>query len=523
VVAQILRLKLNLLANSFRRTPWQIVGVLIALSYGLGTAVLVAAALAALRLFSVEVARGAVVDFGALVIIIFVVLPLSLGLEDILDPRRFSLFGISNSRLATGIAIASVIGVPAIVITIIAAGQIVTWSRGPLPVALAVVGAALIIATCILSARIATSLATFIFSSRRSRDITSILGIVVLISLFPVFTAAASVNWAKHAQQVLSGVADFVGWTPLGAAWAAPADAAAGDSGAAWAKLLIAVLWLAVLWVIWRFILARILVTPHREAKVKRYAGLGWFGLMPPTPAGAIAARSMSYWIRDARYVMSLVVIPLIPLVMVVALRIVGAPLSALALLPVPIMSLFLAWSVHNDVSFDNTAIWLHLASSTSGRADRLGRLTPALLVGVPLIVFGSILSAWANGSWQVLPSLIGVSGCILLCGLGLSSITSVRFPYPTVRPGDSPFSHPHAGGSAAGAIQALSFVGILALTVPSIVAAILGLLFGPEWSLLSLLLGLGIGLGAFAGGVMLGSRIFDKRGPQLLAFSLRN
>ena len=70
------------------------------------------------------------------------------------------------------------------------------------------------------------------------------------------------------------------------------------------------------------------------------------------------------------RYVTSLVVIPLIPLVMVVALHIAGIGLAELAIIPVPVMCLFLSWSVHNDVAFDNTAIWMHLAASTSGRAE---------------------------------------------------------------------------------------------------------------------------------------------------------
>ena len=516
-------MKLALLANSFRRSPWQIVGVVFALFYGLGTAVLVAAGLAAMRLFSVEIARSAVIDFGAVVVVIFVVLPLVLGLEDVLDPRRFALFGISTNRLATGIAISSLVGVSAIVIVTISFGQLITWSRGPVSELIALIGSAVIVFTCLLSARIAASLASFIFANRRSRDIAAIVGIVALISLFPTFTALTTVNWARHSQSVLSSIADVIGWTPLGLAWAAPAEAAAGDAGLGWLKLFLAIVWLGVLWAIWRFTLAHILVTPHREARVKHYPGLGWFGPMPRNPAGAIAARSLTYWTRDSRYVMQLVVIPLIPLVMIVALGIVGIPFSALALIPVPIMSLFLSWSVHNDVSFDNTAIWLHLASNTSGASDRWGRVGPVLLFGVPLIVFGSVLSAGANGNWNVLPSLVGVSSCILLCGLGLSSITSARFPYPTVRPGDSPFSHPHVGGSAAGAIQALSFFGILMLSAPSVAAATVGLLFGGAWSFLSLALGLVVGLTVFLGGVTVGARVFDRRGPELLAFSLRN
>jgi ABC-2 type transport system permease protein len=523
VVAQILRLKLLLLANSFRRTPLQVVGVVFGLAYGVGSAVFLAAGLFALRFYDVEIARSAVVVFGALALIVFAVLPLVLGIEDILDPRRFALFGMSNAVLSASIAIASLISVPAIVIGIIAFAQVTTWTRGALPFGLSIVAAVVIILTCLLSARISTTLATFLFSTRRARDLTALSGLALLVLLAPLLAYLASVDWAANGMAVLGNIADVVGWTPLGAAWAAPADAAAGSVDTAWEKLAIAVVWLVVLASAWRLLVGAVLVRPQRQAQAKQYVGLGWFDRLPGTPAGAIAARSLTYWTRDARYVTSLAVIPLVPIIMVVALVVAGVPLSALALLPVPVMCLFLSWSVHNDVSFDNTAIWLHLVSSTRGISDRWGRLVPVLVLGVPLVLLGSVLSAWAYGDWTVLPSLIGVSSSILLIGLGLSSILSAQFPYPAVRPGDSPFSQPQTGGNAAGLIQGLSFFGIVLLSAPAFALAILGFVFGGIWPVLSLVVGVVVGLAALVLGVRAGSAVFDRRGPELLAEALRN
>ena len=54
-----------------------------------------------------------------------------------------------------------------------------------------------------------------------------------------------------------------------------------------------------------------------------------------------------------------------------------------------PIVCLFLGWTVHNDVAYDNTAFWLHVASDVDGRADRLGRLAPPLAIGLPVAVIG--------------------------------------------------------------------------------------------------------------------------------------
>jgi ABC-2 type transport system permease protein len=523
VVAQILRLKLVLMVNAFRRSPIQIVGLLFGLAYGLGSAFFLAAALVALRFFELDVARSAVTVFGAIVILVFALLPLILGIDDVLDPRRFSLFGVKTTLLSGSIALASLLSISAIVIGIIAVAQVSTWSHTAESTAVAIVSAVLIVATCVLSARISTTVASFLLSSRRSRDITTLVGILLLLLAAPALIALSSIDWAVDGVAVLHSVANVVGWTPLGAVWAAPGDAAAGAMDGAISKLAIALGWLVILGVIWRQLVALVLVTPLRQARARRYTGLGWFDRLPATSTGAIAARSLTYWTRDSRYTTNLIVIPIVPLVIIAALTIAGVPLTVLALLPVPVMCLFLSWLIHNDVSFDSTAIWLHLASSTEGIADRWGRVLPVLSVGTVLVLAGSVVSSAIYNDWTILPSIIGVGACILLTGLGLSSVVSAAFPYPSVRPGDNPFAQPQAGGSAAGLIQGLSFFGILALTAPALTAAILGLLYGGVWSFVSLIVGLAVGAFSLFVGVGLGARIYDRRGPKLLAAALRN
>ena len=522
MVAQILGLKLRLLGNSFRRSPWQVFGIALGLLYGLGTAVLVVGGLVALRLFDVDIAGSAVIALGAVVVAVYTLLPLVLGIDDTLDPRKFALFGIPSGALATSLALAAFISVPTVVVAVMAVAQTATWSRGPVPVLLALVSAVLVVVTCVLSARISTSLSAFLLSTRRARDTTGIVGLIGLVALSPLVIGLSTVDWASDGLDALASISDVLGWTPLAAAWAVPAAAAAGDAGGAALKLLIAVAWIGVLWLAWRVLVVRMLVTPERQAASKKYTGLGWFGVFPASPAGAITARSVTYWLRDSRYITSLIVIPIFPLFMVIALGIGGVSWQGLALLPVPVMCLFLSWAVHNDVALDNTAIWLHLTANTSGRADRWGRVVPALLVGVPLIAIGSVVSAAVYGDWSVLPSIVGVSASALFVGLGISSVMSARFPYPAVRPGDSPFAQPQSG-SPAGLIQGVSFVSIVVLTLPAVLAGFLGLLYGGDWPLAALGYGLVVGLIVLVGGIALGGRVFDRRGSQILAFSMRN
>ncbi|MGV8884655.1 MAG: hypothetical protein ACOH1T_03575 [Microbacteriaceae bacterium] len=523
MVAHFLRLKLTLLGNSLRRSPFQVFGVLLGVIYGVASAIFVIAGLVALRFFDVDVARSSTIVLGAAVTAIFTLLPLTVGIDDTLDPRKFGLFGIRTTKLSFVLLLGALVSVPAIVIVAIALGQLVTWSRDGLGEFFAVMSAVLIIATCIISARISTSLTAFLLSTRRARDLTAIFSIIGLIAISPVIIVLATIDWRHRGLQILGDIADVVSWTPLAAAWAAPADAAVGDSSAAVAKLAIAGGWVLVLLVIWRVLVGLMLVTPVRQPTARTYVGLGWFDWFARTPTGAIAARSLTYWFRDARYSTSLVIIPFIPVFMVTALAVAGLDLRALALLPLPIMCLFLSWSVHNDVAFDNTAIWLHMSTSTLGRADRWGRLIPVLVVGVPLIAIGSVVSALLHGDWAVIPSLIGVSTSILLTGLGLSSITSAAFPYPAVRPGDSPFSQPQGGGSPAGAIQGLTFLLIIALAAPSVIAATFGFVYGPVWHFIALGIGVGIGLITLLAGAAIGARIYDRRTSELLVFATRN
>jgi ABC-2 type transport system permease protein len=453
----------------------------------------------------------------------FLLVPLAVGVEDTLDPRRFSLFGMPNDTLALGLAVAALIGVPSLVITSVAISTVATWSRGVGPALLAVVCAVLIPLTCVLGARVSTSVAALVLATRRARDTTGIVALVALVLLSPAVSLLANMDWGRGALAALSALTRALGWTPLGAAWAVPADAAAGDYGQAVLKLLIASAFLAALAFAWRALVARMLVTPEREAHVKTYGGLGAFGRFPPTPTGAIAARSLTYWLRDPRYRASLVMIPILPVILFVPLSIAGVPTEALWLMPLPVMCLFLGWSIHNDVAYDSTAVWLHVASGTRGTADRIGRIVPVVLVGVPLILIGAVLSADFHGSRDVLPSLVGVSSAILFAGIGISSVMSARFPYPAVQPGDSPFKQPQSSGAAAALLQSVSFLVSIVIASPAIVFAGLGIVYGEDWATWSLLSGLAISALALWGGVVWGGYLFERRGPEILAFATRN
>jgi ABC-2 type transport system permease protein len=524
MVAQFLGLKLRLLAGAFRRSPWQIVGMVFAIFYGLlVTAVVVAALVGARFVGDVAQVRDVIVVIGSCVVLGFLLLPLLFGVDDALDPRAFSLYGIRNTRLATGLALAAFISVPSLALTVCALASIVTWSRGPGMALLAVISAIIAVPTCVLGSRVTTSVAAFLLATRRSRELSGLLAVLAILLLSLLGIVVLNIHWVSSADSVVRSAERWLSWTPLGAVWAIPGDAALGQWGSAALKLLIALAFLGVLWISWVVLVAKMLVTPERTSRARDYAGLGWFGRLRRGSARAIAARTITYWARDPRYWVALVVIPVFPALMVIALLVAGVPAHYVSLLPLPIMCLFLGWTIHNDVAYDGTAVWLHIVSGAHGAADRAGRTFPVLLIGIPLIAIGSVVTTVLYGQWSVLPAVIGLSLAVLLIGVGLSSIASALFPYPTTKPGDSAFTHPQSAGGTAALIQLFSFIAIVVLASPAIVFFVLGLFVSSVWLIGVPVFGVAIGVVALIFGIRLGGRIFDERGPELMSFATSN
>ena len=64
--------------------------------------------------------------------------------------------------------------------------------------------------------------------------------------------------------------------------------------------------------------------------------------------------------------------------------------------------------------------------------------------------------------------------------------------------------------------------LGSLLIAAPAVAFAALGLLDDPSWYMASFAAGLGLGVVVLAAGIALGGRVFDRRGPEILAAALR-
>ena len=521
MVAQLVRLKLRLLANQFRRSPWQVVGLVLALLYGLAITLLAVGILFALRLVPVAVAAPIVTIGGSIAVLGFLDVAPLLGVDDTLDPRRFALFGIDRTRLATGLALAALIGVPALALALVSLATIVTWSRSVGAALVAILAVPVTVLMCVLVARISAAGAGLLLATRRSREAIAAVAILGLVLLAPLTLLLSDVHLGGGALRGVLTVSRVLSWTPLGASWAAPASIAAGNARGV-AQLAIGFVTVGLLWLAWRAVVARVLVTPARHGRPQTVAGLGWFDRMPATPLGAVAARSLTYWSRDVRYRVSALIIPITPLALVLVLGFVDVPGRYLALIPVPIVALFAGWLSHNDIAYDSTAIWLHVAAGVRGAADRLGRLAPVLLVGAPLLVLGSFVSALLFGEPLAAVGLIGVAAALLLSGMGLGAITSALLPYPVPRPGTSPFQQPNSSNGLTAVVQSALFLLQILAAAPAIACTLAGVLGPDSWYWASLASGLLVGGIVLYAGTRRGAVVFERRGPELLASALR-
>ena len=254
--------------------------------------------------------------------------------------------------------------------------------------------------------------------------------------------------------------------------------------------------------------------------------------------AAAVAARCLRYWRTDPRYLVQFLSILLMPVVLVLvptlnssthtfyvngqrletSLAIGHAPV--LLLFMAPALAMFMGWAIHDDLGLDSTALWSHISAGVRGAHDRLGRVVGAALWQVPLLLAVDLLMSLWTGQWAALPAVTGACLALHGCALAWSCLTSVLLPYETLAPGDSPMRSRTSGTAfLAAVIQMVAMLLLLGICSPVLGVAIYGVAQGSllwEWGALALG-GVWCSLALWVG-VVIGGRLLDRRGPQVLA-----
>lgn len=514
MVAQLVRLRLTLLGNLLKRSAWQIVGFAFAALYGATVLLTLVAGLFALSIDDPTTAQTVVVAGGSVAVLGWWLLPLvTFGVDSTLDPRKLALLPISRRDLLLGLAAAGVVGVPGIVTLLASAGSLVVWRGSVAALLAAVLGVALAVATCVVGSRSLTSAVAPLRATRRFREVASTL-LVVLVVLLVVFGGRLLGSVSRGS---LDSVADVLAWTPVGAAWGVPYAIAGGQPLVAVARLVVALVTLAALVALWRWALDRTLTGGGTTTTTRRMSGLGLFGRFGWTPTGAVAARCLTYWRRDPRYIGSLVVLPLFPVFLGLGTTVADQTWWTLLLLG-PLTAFSMGWAISADVSYDSTAFWLHVVTGVPGRADRLGRVVAVSVIAVPLMLVYLVGSVWYLDRWDTLPAAAGVTLGTYLTALGVSSVASARFVYPVPKHGESAFATPQGATTATLLVQTAGAAVLAALTLPHVGLGIASLVTGNValgWA--TLVVGVALGTVLLVVGVRIGSRVYDARSTDLM------
>ena len=521
------RLKQTLLKNSFRRSVWFTISFIIGLLYALGMVVLAIIGAVLGGGAAPELTGQIMTIVGAIAILAWLIVPLvAFGIDATVDPHRFTLYPIPLKRLMVGIGVAGALGVPGMATALALLGTSFAWWRHPAALVPAVIGAIGAFALCIIGSRALTTWLAPKLERRRTREIITVLLIIPLLLMSPIIQFLAE-RFSATAAEVggVSGIFDnvtrIIGWTPFGAPWGMAVAAYHNDWLGVIIRLLILAATIAGAWLLWEHSLKRALESPQEQpTSTANVKGIGFLG-RANTPAGAVAARTATYWLRDPRYSMALLIYPLMPLLIMIP-AVMAPPeeyaVRYLALIIGPLTGWVIGFGMSNDIGYDYTAFSLHVATGLSGRDDRWGRIIPSLLLGLFFTITFSIISVWFIGQWSWLPPVLGLSVGILLVALAVSAVTSAKFVYPVAKPGESPFKQPQGAAAATMIAQGASMGLSIGLGLPLLALALWAIIGNLPWlGWLVLLIGPLLGALALRVGIRIGAKLLDKGAPELL------
>ena len=551
MVATLLSLKLRLTIAELKRSVARLVLWIFLALYALAivAGLVVGLAFASMAVEGHEALAGSLtVVAGSVLVLGWTLLPLVFfGSDQTLDPARFVQFPLTGKKLAPGLMMAGIMGLPGLFTAIICVASALPWLGTPVALIVGVVGGALGWAMTQVGCRLATTLLSGTLSSRKGRDLTGVIGLILVLALSMVGYAVSMLGGFLSSEpgrwnQVLATtktLSTILALTPLGAPWALVSDAGQGQ----WAMLAIhLVLTAAYLgFGMWAYAAAldKALLASTRSVvtqavtkgdAIARAAGWRWArGTL--VPVAAIAARALRYWRRDPRYLGSIPAILLMPVLFTIMGRWMtnmpgdsGAIPSVLSTGMVAFglgfMALMAGYALSSDVAFDSTAWWIHLASGVRGWQDRLGRVVGEISWALPLIVAVGIAVPWILGDGRRVPAVLAAMVALYLSALGVSSVFSALIIYPVALPGESPLKMRTGmmGSQMLSQMGCLLASGLLGL--PVCVWAI----FATGWQAwLALAVSIVWGFGLLTAGVALGGRVMDSRGPAILQTLRKN
>ncbi len=535
-------LRLRILRNGFRGRPSRVVLFifgLLAMLYLAGVGFLLFAASAA---GDANVRLMVAAYGGAILVVGSILMPLIwFGVDESLDPARLALLPLPRRHLMAGLLVGALLGVPAVGLFATTAGLLVPAIQhgGVVAGVGQAVGLVAGLLLCVCGGRAVTSAFATMLRSRRARDLAGILLASVAALVAPVqlavMSAARDADWDR-----LTDVARVVGWTPLGAPYTIGYDLAEGAPLAATAKLLITLVTIAaLLWWWFRSIESAMVGAVAsgqgkggrlpREGAVRSLFPRMVPGL-PTTAAGAMVARELRYWWRDAKRRSSLIMVAVmacfLPMLFMLSGRIAfDDPEAIVAVewsssptvtyLTALFVGAFTASVLANQFGVEGTAYAQHLIVAVPGRRELLTRAIAYSIYMVPILVLVGAAVAVVRGDAALAPALWGMLLAGYGAGLAVSMVVSILAAYPMPEN-----SNPFAVNTGSGVVKSfVALVGLVAAYAAATPVLLLGThLIADIWPQVAVPVGVAYGAGAVWLGSYLGGDLLERRSPEVLA-----
>lgn len=564
-VRTLLWLRWKLTVRGYARSWQRIVGLVFALVFLLPFVGLVAYGTVAAYL---DLPRPAATQILFAVVgglfMLWAALPLlQYSLNEGLDVTKLQIYPLTRGEQMLSLLLSTLLDVSTLFLLLMLAAIFVGWHATLLAGAVTVVALVAIYAHIVSFSQLVLAALMGLLRTRRFRDIT-----VIVFALFGVTCSLGSqlvsrllvgVGGPGRGPDLLSLHLDqYVRWTPPGMAAQAIALANEGDYVQALPWLAGSLLLIPVLLSVWAWVLDRGITNAESSAPAGRRArrrsrgATAANGLNGAQPAAAplavpsrrrwrpISGAALAITAKDARYLwrdpqLKAALISVLFATVIILFPNIYSPRNSdlsgsnllagysVLLAPLPALLLVLAFS-QNALGMERQGLQTLFLFPVRPLDIFFGK---NLFVGVFAFAFEvalTLVRAAMTGGWQLVPlALVGGLAAILVM-LGCGNVTSVLAPvrWRTMRMGESG-SYASENGCLR-AVISFATMAVTALLLIPVAAAILVplLLVGQEWFALSLPLALAYGVALYQTATRLIAPVLLRRGPEILAATVR-
>lgn len=481
--------------------------------------VLAAFGLASLRLVP-QVAPTFVVTLFVLQAVAWAIAPLvAFGVDETVDPAKFTLLPLRAQTLQRGLLVASLIGLlpAANLVVLIGAAIGISQPWSVLPVAL--VAAVVQLLLCVVLSRALSTSMSALMTSRRGRDLGMLVGVGIFV-LYLGFTWSLNRGNGAGLETGATVLASALAWSPPGALARLPLLVGAGAWTEAAAAVLVALVGLGLAWWWWSAALRRSLTTLPSMTAGSAPAGEHQSTAVGVGVSGTARVVAQRDWLliwrdpmRRAAWLILLVLAVGYPFLVV------GGPG---ALYAVVLAALLVGAQAGNIYAIDGSALWLHLMivnDRTKARGEALGHALAAAVIGAVVVVVALVALAAVYDDWSRLPGALGLCLSALIGGLAVALYLSARLPYAVPQSRKSMFASSVAGQKGRTAVATLSLmVGGAVLALPALGFVIAAHVADPVWGWAGLVVGPAVALIALWISLGRTAELFLSTQPEILA-----